>query len=114
MNFQFDKDTDEFCNDLLKEIAEIDRKLSKKITQRVKSIPAVKEHKNLRKLGKVAIVYEEHHALYERAVENLQALPKWYSTPPDSVVSVIYHNVYKMISETPYSGSVELKNEKKW
>lgn len=107
MKIDIDKDTDAFCNALLKEIADLDRPLSKHLTQRVKNSPQLKGQKILRKLGKVAIVHEEHRILYERAVENLRALPEWRSPPPDSTVSAIYRNVYKLITEIRYPGSVE-------
>lgn len=114
MDINIDKETDKFCNALLKEIAELNRKLSTQITRRVNNHPRTKDNKMLRKLGRVSIVYTEHYALYERAVENLRDLPEWRSTPPDSVVSAIYRNVYKLITEIKYSGSVESKYEKKW
>ena len=109
-----DKDTDKFCNALLREISELDRHLSLKITKRVNSNPKVKHDKLLRKLGRVAVIYVEHHALYERAAENLRSSLEWRETPPDPTISTIYRNVYNIISEVRYPGSVESKYEKDW
>jgi len=108
---ELDRETDRFCNALLSEISTLDRQLSKALTRRLEKVPNYAGRKLPRKLAKVAIVYEEHYALYERAASYLRALPEWRSFPPDHTVSAIYRNVYNLISEVRYPGSVESKYE---
>jgi hypothetical protein len=111
---ELDRDTDEFCTAVLKEIAELNKQLSAQITKRVGAHPKVKGDKTLRKLSRIAIVYMEHRGLYESAVENLRKSPEWRITPPDNTVSAIYRNIYKLITQISYPGSVESKLERKW
>ena len=107
-----DRETDRFCNALLLEISALDRRLSKALTRRLEKVPRYAGQSLPRKLAKVAIVYEEYYPLYERAASYLRALPEWRSFPPDHRVSAIYRNVYRLISDVRYPGSVESKYEK--
>jgi len=108
------KELDEYATALLKEIAALDRRLSKKLTQRVKTVEILGGGKRGRKFGKIAIVYVENQPLYERAASALRASPEWRTLPPDPTVSAFYRSVYKLVSEFRYPGSVEKKNEAEW
>lgn len=99
MYTNIDKDTDAYCNDLLKEVAELNKKLSAQITKRVKKHPTTKDKKILRKLARISIVYTEYRPLYEQARENLRALPEWRTPPLENTISKIYKSVHKLITD---------------
>lgn len=109
-----DKDTDAFCTAVLRELSDLNRKLSSQITKRVAAHPQLKDNKQRRKLAKIAIFYTDHWPLYERAAGNVRSRPEWRDAPPDSTVSAIYRNIYKLITDISYPGSVESKYEKQW
>jgi len=114
VTFEIDNDTARFFNHLLTEISSLNRQLSEQITRRVRSNPKTKDDKSLRKQARLAIIYTEYRGLYEQAAEALQRRPEWRITPPDSKVSAIYRNIYKLFTDVSYPGSVESKYEKKW
>ena len=111
MDIKIDNDTDRYCTALLIEIAALDGPLSKKLTRQVKS---TEKEKMFRKLAKVAVIYFEYYALYERAAQILRRSPDWRTEPDNPAVSAVYRSVYKFVSQFRYPGSVESKYEKTW
>jgi hypothetical protein len=106
-----DKETDKFCGKLLAEIAHLNPRLSKSVTQRVLKCPAFRENKKLRKAAKVVVFFRENPDLYEEAAKKLRHLPEFISPISNPKISTFYENVYKMFSIEPVSGSVESKYE---
>lgn len=107
-----DRDTDRYCNALLKEISALDRPLSKSLSRRLDDGFDYAVRPLPRKLVKVAIVHEEFYPLYERAASSLRALPEWRTYPHDPTVSTIYQYIYGLVSQFRLPGSVEARHGK--